>query len=250
MLKYRLPLFFVAGSFVVMLAFGARAQETSTTGKANQLDKIVVPTDTTIPLELRNAISTRTASVGQAIYCDTIFPITVGNRIIIPSGSYVKGSVTQVVRPGRLKGKAQLGLRFDTLILPNGTTRPLRGTLSGYAGAGKETFAKKEGKIKGEGNAGSTAGKVAETTVTGAEIGTIAGAATHHVGEGLGIGSAAGAGTGLIWAALSGGKDLVLPSGTSLELQLGAPLTFDRDELEPSSRYDDGPALPRHDPEQ
>jgi hypothetical protein len=68
-----------------------------------------VPADTTIPLVLKNTISSRTASVGQAIYCETIYPITVGDRIVIPTGSYVKGSVTQVIRPGHVKGKAQIG---------------------------------------------------------------------------------------------------------------------------------------------
>ena len=71
--------------------------------------KIVVPAETTIPLVLVNTVNTRTAYVGQAIYCETIFPITVGNRLVIPKGSSVKGAVTQVVQPGRVKGRAQIG---------------------------------------------------------------------------------------------------------------------------------------------
>src|SRR5262245_59882829 len=57
--------------------------------------KIVVPAETLIPLTLKNAINTRTAFVGQAIYLETIYPITVGNRIVIPVGAYVKGTVTE-----------------------------------------------------------------------------------------------------------------------------------------------------------
>src|SRR3989442_14889637 len=49
--------------------------------------RLVVPANTTIPLELRNTISSRTAYVGQSIYCETIYPITIGNRIVIPVGS-------------------------------------------------------------------------------------------------------------------------------------------------------------------
>ena len=79
---------------------------------------LTVPTDTTIPLRLLNTINSRTTQPGQALYCETIFPITVGNRIVIPVGSSVKGSVTKVVRPGHSKGKAQIGIRFETLILP------------------------------------------------------------------------------------------------------------------------------------
>jgi hypothetical protein len=207
--------------------------------------KVVVPAETAIPLMLENSVNTRTAYVGQAIYCATIFPITVGNHIVIPRGSSIKGAVTQVVRPGRVKGRAQLGLRFDELILPNGITVPLRATLSGFGATGKEDFNKKESKVQGASTKGKDAEKIARTTLPGAEIGTIVGASKGSVGKGLGIGSAAGAAGGLIWVLANRGEDLVLPHGTSLELQLSAPLTFNRNDVERPTRYDQGPALPR-----
>ena len=207
--------------------------------------KIVVPADTTIPLILQNTINTKSAFVGQAIYCESIYPITVGNHIIIPKGSSVRGTVTQVVRPGRIKGRAQLGLRFDELILPNGTTRHLRASLAGFGSAGDEKFKPKEGQVEGGGSKGKDAATVARTTVPGAEIGTIVGAAKGAPLEGLGIGSAAGAATGLVWILATRGKDVVLAYGTNLELQLSQPVTFDREEVEPPSRYDVGPVMPR-----
>jgi hypothetical protein len=219
----------------------------------------VVPIDTTIPLVLKNTINSRTAYVGQAIYCETIFPVTVGNRIVIPVGSYVKGSLTEVKRAGRAKGRAEIGFRFDTITLPEGTTSSLRATLSGFAGTGNEGFKKNESKVEGQSSTGEKAGKVAEGAATGAEVGTIVGASRVSVSPtknggvrvgnsalaGLGIGAAAGAAGGLIWALAGRGKDIVLPSGTNLELQLSQPLTFERYEVQPHSRYDEGPALPR-----
>jgi hypothetical protein len=207
-------------------------------GSSNQ---IVVPANTTIPLELRNAVTSRTAYVGQAVYCDTIYPITVNNHIVIPAGSWVKGEITQVVRPGRVKGRAQLGIRFINITLPNGTTRPLRATLSGFAGNGKEGFQRKESKVEGESSKADDAGRVAETTITGAEIGTIAGVGTHSVGKGLGIGSAAGALGGLVWVLATRGKDIMLPAGTNFELQLVQPLSFYRDEVDSGSEQPAGP---------
>jgi len=236
------------GLTFLALASYASAQTATSTPSAPSVPSssgIVVPAETTIPLVLRSAINSRTAYVGQAVYCETIFPITVNNRLIIPVGSSVKGVITQVVRPGRVKGRAQIGLRFDTLILPNGTTRILRASLSGYSGTGKEDFKPKEGKIKGQSSKGEDAGKVAQTTLTGAEIGTIAGAERGSLGEGLGIGSLAGAAGGLIWVLASRGKEVVLPPGTNLELQLSQPIRFDRDEVDMPSRYDEGPALPK-----
>lgn len=206
--------------------------------------KIVVPANTTIPLELKNALSSRTAYVGQAVYCETIYPITVGNRIVIPVGSYVKGAITQVVRPGRVKGKAQIGLRFDSLTLPDGTTRALRATLSGYAGNGKQGFKRDEGKIQGESSKGQDVGTVAQTASEGAIIGAIAGRDV----KGAGIGGGAGALGGLIWVLATRGKEIVIPERTSLELQLTAPLEFDRSEVEAPAGSPEGPALPRRDP--
>jgi len=205
---------------------------------------LMVPAQTTIPLRLMNTVNSRTAQAGQALYCETIFPVTVGNKIVIPRGSSVKGSITQVIRPGRGKAKkAQLGLRFETLILPNGTTFPLRATLSGFGSTGKEGFRPKEAKIEGASSKGDDVGKVAETTITGAELGTIVGAADGSVGKGLGIGSLVGAGAGLVWIMASRGKEILLPSGTDFELQLSAPLTFTRDELASPSPYDQGAAV-------
>jgi type IV secretion system protein VirB10 len=207
---------------------------------------IVIPKDTTIPLILQNTINTKSAYVGQSIYCESIYPITVGNRIIIPKGSSVRGTVTQVIRPGHVKGRAQLGLRFDELVLPNGTTRHLRATLAGFGSEGDEKFKPKEGQVEGGGSKGKDAETIARTTIPGAEIGTIVGAAKGAPLEGLGIGSAAGAATGLIWILATRGKDVVLPYGTSLELQLTQPVTFDRIEVNPPSHYEEGPMLPRH----
>jgi len=203
---------------------------------------LTVPAQTTIPLRLMNTVNSRTAQPGQALYCETIFPVTAGNKIVIPRGSSVKGTITQVIRSGRGGAKkAQLGLRFETLILPNGTTLPLRATLSGFGTPGREEFQPKEAKIEGASSKGEEGGKVAETTITGAELGTIVGAADHHPLTGLGIGSLAGAGAGLAWIMASRGKEILLPPGTDFELQLNAPITFSREALAPPSEYDQGP---------
>ena len=207
--------------------------------------KIVVSADTTIPMILMNTINTKSAYVGQSIYCESIYPITVGNHIIIPKGSSIRGTVTEVVRPGRVKGRAQIGLRFDELILPNGTTRHLRATLSGFGSPGNDKFKPKEGQIEAGGSKGKDAQTVAQTTITGTELGTLIGWSQGHPLEGLGIGSAVGAATGVALILATRGKDIVLPHGTSLELQLSQPVTFDREEVEPPSRYDAGPTIPR-----
>ena len=208
--------------------------------------KIEVPAQTTIPMILINTINTKSAYVGQSIYCESIYPITVGNHIIIPKGSSIRGTVTQIVRPGRVKGRALLGLRFDELALPNGTTRHLRASLAGFGSEGDAKFKPKEGQVEGGGSKGKDAETIARTTLPGAELGTIIGASKGATLEGLGIGSAVGAATGVAWILATRGKDIVLPYGTSLELLLSQPVDFDREEVAPPSSYDAGPMLPRH----
>lgn len=229
----------------ILLEPTAPAQDAPATRQSNSASsKVVVPAETTIPLALKNSISSRTAFVGQAIYCETIYPITVNDRIVIPVGTYVKGAVTQVVRPGRVKGKAQLGLRFDSITLPNGTTRPLRATLSAFAGNGQQGFRREESKVEGESSKKEDAGTIGTTAAQGAIIGAIAG----RGGKGAGIGGAAGGVGGLIYVLATRGKEILLSPGTNLELQLSAPLSFERDELDSPYDLPKGPAFPRREP--
>lgn len=239
----QLPLLIFAIGFL-LLPHSARSQAPPEPAKPQANPgprKMILPADTTIPLVLKNTLSSKTAFAGMGVYCETIYPITLGNRIVIPVGSYVKGAITQVVRPGRVKGKAQLGLRFDSLTLPNGTTRPLRATLSSFAGNSDEAFKREESKIEGSGSKSSDAERIATTATQG----TIIGGISSRSPKGAGIGALSGGLTGLIWVLATRGKEIVLPPGTNLELQLSSPISFEPDEVEPSSRYDEGPALPR-----
>ena len=59
---------------------------------------------TRIPLVLVNGISTKNSHEGDQVYLQTAFPIAVESRIVIPEGSYVTGTVTQVKRPGSSLG--------------------------------------------------------------------------------------------------------------------------------------------------
>ena len=89
---------------------------------------------TKVPLALINSLSTKHAAEGDRVYLETVFPIMVQGRIVIPPGSYVAGTVTQVKRPGRVKGRGEMFLRFDSLTLPNGVTRDFRARMGSTDG--------------------------------------------------------------------------------------------------------------------
>ena len=192
--------------------------------------EIVVPAGTKVPLALVNSLSTKHSGEGDRVYLQTTFPVVIDGRIIIPRGSYVAGTVSEVKRPGRIKGKGELFLRFDSLTLPNGATRDFRARLGG-ADAESGEFDREEGKIRGEGNKAGDAGTVAKTTGAGAAVGGIAGSAAGHAGMGAGIGAAAGAAAGLAAVLLSRGPDLVLPKGAAFEMVLDRNLRFKESEL-------------------
>src|SRR5436305_13663284 len=77
-----------------------------------------VDTGTRVPLSMINSISTKHAVAGERVYLETVFPVVINGRVVIPTGSYVMGTITNVQRPGRLKGRGEFYLRFDSLTLP------------------------------------------------------------------------------------------------------------------------------------
>ena len=87
--------------------------------------EFTVETGTKVPLSLINSVSTKHSAEGDRVYLETVFPVLVNGRIVVPVGSYVAGTVTQLKKPGRVKGRGELYVRFDSLTLPNGVTRDL-----------------------------------------------------------------------------------------------------------------------------
>lgn len=214
----------IGGLFVCGLAVLA-AQESAPA-------QYVVETGTKIPLNLINSISTKNAAEGDRVYLETVFPILSGGKVVIPPGSYVAGTVTQVKRPGRVHGRGELYVRFDSLTLPNGVTRDFRARIGGLDGRANEELDRSEGKIKSEGNKAGDMKTIGEGAGAGAGIGSIAGAAAGHVGMGAGIGAAAGATAGLIGVLMSRGPDAVLAKGTTLEMVLDRELEFTGQEID------------------
>ena len=107
---------------------------------------------TRVPLSLINSISTRHSAEGDRVYLETVFPVLANGRIVVPVGSYVAGTVTQLKKPGRVKGRGELYVRFDTLTLPNGVTRDFHGRIGSMDGNAKDELDRAEGKVRSEGN--------------------------------------------------------------------------------------------------
>ena len=194
-------------------------------------DSIIVPRGIRVPLVLINSVSTKNSAAGDLVYLESVYPVVVNGRILIPTGTYVSGKVTSVKRPGRIKGKGELFLRFENMILPNGTIRDFTARVGALDGRSPEGFDREEGKITSESNKGGDAGTVAQTTVAGTSVGAIAGAVGGRAGMGIGIGAAAGAAAGLATVLASRGPEAVLEKGTQLDMVLDRDLYFTEAEI-------------------
>src|SRR5580692_2456358 len=172
---------------LLVLGLGAFAQDPAPKPAAKTFE---VEQGTHIPLTLINSVSTKHAAAGDRVYLETVFPILSGGRIVIPPGSYVIGTITNVVRLGKVKGGGEFYLRFDALTLPNGVTRDFRARVSQLDGRANEELDRNEGAIKSEGNKGGDVRTIGETAAAGASIGALAGSAAGAAGMGAGIGAA------------------------------------------------------------
>ena len=193
--------------------------------KAAGTDQIItVPAGTRLGVTLENGISTNSAKPGDSVYFRTSFPVTMNNKVVIPVGSYLRGEVTDSKRPGHVKGKGELRIRLNTLILPNGYTVDLNAEPHSTDAGGTKTDS--EGKITGPGGKGKDAETIATTTVAGAGIGAIAGG-----GKGAGIGAGIGGLAGLAAVLLTRGPDAQLPRGSSMDLVLERSLQLEADQI-------------------
>lgn len=190
-----------------------------------------VESGTHIPLALISSVSSKSSSPGDRIYLETAFPIVDANHIVIPTGSYVTGTVTEVKRPGRVKGRGQLYVRFDSITLPNGITREFRSRLGSVDARSGEKLDPKEGQVIADSDKGGDAKTVATGGVSGASIGAIVGSTAGHAGMGAGIGGAAGVAAGMAAVLFTRGPEAELTKGSTIEMVLDRPLTFAADEV-------------------
>lgn len=185
-----------------------------------------VPSGTKIPLMLTQGITSKTAKEGDPVYAQTSFPVTQNNRIVIPAGTYVQGVVRRVVRPGRVKGRAELQMSFTSMIFPNGYTVLIPATVDGVPGSQTMNTTGTEGTIQGDSSKGKDAATIARAAGAGAGIGGIAGS-----GKGAGIGAASGGVLGLATVLMTRGPEIQLDPGASIEMILERELSLEGPKL-------------------
>jgi hypothetical protein len=184
----------------------------------------VLPEKTRITLQLNNKLSTRVNSEGDAFTAYVTAPVLIGDKIVIPKGSVVTGSISRIIRPGRFKGKAVLNVLFQSIEIPGRGQVPIAASLARMDADG-EAGIRSEGTVVGEGSEGNDIGRVVMPGIVGAGVGTLAGG-----GKGAAIGGGIGAAIGLAAVFATRGKEIEVPRGSTLDITLDKPLAIPPEE--------------------
>jgi hypothetical protein len=169
---------------------------------------ITVPAGTVLRLRVDRAFGSDISRVEDPVSATLARPVVIGGRTVLREGSLASGYVSQATRPGKVKGRGRVAVRF-TRITPAGhqghyamQTRPW----AAVAPATKKQDAMKIG-LPAAGGAivgGAIAGK-----------------------KGAGVGALAGGGTGTAVVLSTRGKEMRIGRGALLSVRLTAPLTID-----------------------
>ncbi len=160
----------------------------------------VLPDGSVVHARLITPLSSATAKKGQDVEAVLTRPLLDGERLVLPQGSRLRGSVRQVQAARRMKKNGQLRIAFDQVMPPDGLEQKVQATLVGVQ-AGKDGNV----KLDSEGGAEATTSKARYGSVA-LSLG-LAAASVHHAGDSDGDGaSPAGTTSGRMAGGIGGFK--------------------------------------------
>jgi hypothetical protein len=172
---------------------------------APSYDELVVAADSVIGVQTETSLSSESAHVEDRVEARVIRDVRVGGRVAIPAGTRALGSVVVVERGGKLRDRARLGIRFNTLALPDGTRLPIT----------TETIYR-----YGDAPGNSSAAKIGGGTVAGAILGAIIGG-----GKGAAIGATTGAAGGSAAVMAGQRSEATLAAGMEVTARIISPIS-------------------------
>jgi type IV secretion system protein VirB10 len=209
-------------------AASANTTATAKSGDAAVADPnaVVIPAGTKIPLALKQAISTKNAREGDAVYAETVFPFVLDGRMLVPSGTYIQGKILHTEHAGRSKKRAEILIHFTSMIYPSGYTVMLPGSVENTPGADSNGVKDKEGTIQADKDTGKRVEDAAKGAAVGGTVGSVGGLAAGGL-NGARYGGLAGLAGGVAWALLKHGPEVKLEVGTSIEMEIQRAVTLD-----------------------
>jgi hypothetical protein len=190
---------------------------------------VTVPEGTRFALVLTHPVDSKSTHRGDEIDAQTTAPVTVGNQVVIPAGSFVQGKVDKLSRNGN---RGEFLMQSLSVVFPDGYVADI---------AGPVNIESDEGTAWRYPSGGTTAGAIA-APLAGAGIGALLGSAAHttqsstlggktiasSTPKGIAIGSVVGLAAGGVVALvlLTRSRSFYVEVGSPMEMTLSKPLTL------------------------
>jgi hypothetical protein len=175
-------------------------------GAAPARHEVTIPAGTSLPLVLDTGVGSDISRVEQPVRAHLARAIVVRGTTVLAQGSPVNGVVTDAQRSGKVKGRAHVAVRFDT-VTPRGVDERYRIRTTAVGRTAPAT--KKKDALE-----------IAAPAAGGAVIGGIVGGK-----KGAAIGSAVGGGGGTAVVLATRGKEVRMGRGALVTVRLAEPLT-------------------------
>jgi hypothetical protein len=203
-----------------------------------------------VHVRLTRELSSATAQKGEEVDAVLSQPLFDGNRLVLPQGSRLKGSVVQVRPARRLSRNGQLRIVFHELVLPDGIEQKVEASLEGIqSGKGQDVKLDAEGGAEAnsprvrylatgisvalafasshgdsdarDGNVGGNTGNRVAGGAGGFKlVGIAMGVFVHSQPLGMAMG-AYGASMSVYSHFIARGRELVFPKNTAMEIAIG-----------------------------
>lgn len=182
------------------------------TGGNENLNDFVIANNTRVVAALRTPVSTKASQNGDRFRMEVTSPSQY-------NGAIIEGRVAKTERSGRVSGRANISLEFDTIRLLNGQTYRFAGIVDEVRlASGEKVTVNNEGTVRDNNQTTKTVTRAGIGAALGALIGAIAGG-----GQGAAIGAGIGAGAGAGSVILQGRDDVELGEGTEFSITATAP---------------------------
>jgi hypothetical protein len=203
----RIPTAFVLAATVSMSANALTSAAPDPGGPVRASTReVTLPAGTRLTIVLEDSVGSDISRVEQPVHAHLSAAVRMHGETVIPQGSRVSGVVTDATRSAKVKGRAHVAVRFDSLM-PRGNDErySLRAATIHRVAPGT----KKDDALK-----------IGLPAAGGAIVGGLLGGEKGAV-----IGGAAGGGAGTAVVLTTRGKEVHLAKGTRLTIRLSQPLT-------------------------
>jgi len=167
--------------------------------------QVTIPAGTVLHLRVTRAFGSDISRIEDPVSATLAQPVLIGGRMVLPAGSSASGYVSDAARPGKVKGRGRVAVRF-TRITPASHRATYNMQTRSWVAVAPATKQK-------------DALKIGIPAAGGAAIGALIDGK-----KGAGIGAAVGGGAGTAAVLTTRGKDVRIGRGAALNVRLTAPL--------------------------